>query len=99
MQKSADGRYFDPQTNITTDDYAKSNENWALVKDHKKNIGKDTILAGYTGTHFNPDRSNGQLSFIYYGYLDKAQWKATQVVCFSCISNKIPVLKIRGLCP
>ena len=26
MQKSADGRYFDPQTNITTDDYAKSNE-------------------------------------------------------------------------
>ena len=93
MQKSADGRYFDPQTNVTTDDYAKSHNNWGNDND------KHTILAAYTGMHFNPDGSKGRVGFYNYAELQKAQWKATQIVCFSCISNKVPVLKIRGLCP
>ena len=62
--------------------------------------GTDMILQGYTGTYFNPDRSKGELSIMYWGPLpEKAQWDASSIICFSCISRKIPKLQIRGLCP
>ena len=101
MQMSASGRFFDPQTNITTDDYAKSQEKWSLAINYDKMVGngKAQVLYGYTGFHFNPHRSKGDLALRYYVDLDKAKWNANKVICFSCISNTVPQLRIRGLCP
>ena len=55
MQMSATGRYFDPQTNITTNDYAKSQGAWYLAKfyDEKVTKGKDQVLYGYTGIYLS----------------------------------------------
>ena len=99
MQMSASGRFFDPQTNITTDDYALSYDGWRTTKTLEELKGNDKILYGYTGKDFNPDSSKGELAFLPYANLENAQWDASKIVCFSCISSKIPELKIRGLCP
>ena len=47
----------------------------------------------------SPHRSKGDLSFRYDRDLDNAKWTANRVICFSCIGNKVPELRIRGLCP